>query len=298
MVGLIFDASVHYLDHLAPLCALQNLPLFLCDPDIALLAKRYYPGLEVIESPITALPPLEKIVSCTPRPLLQASLFYPVRQTTWLPHGHSDKTPCFEVLKEETAALVYGEQMKNWVRAANPLLPIETVGNFRLNYFLKHHSFYTPLLPPKTGPTFLYAPTWDDYEKSNTFWNCFPILVDHLPTEASLWVKLHPNTYRQFPDKVEIFKGRYGRKNVVWIEDFPPIYPLLSCVDAYIGDTSSIGYDFLAYDKPLVFLNNTPTRLSRVGLHVKPENAFRVLAEPDTRSHLRKALYRKTFTPR
>ena len=39
-----------------------------------------------------------------------------------------------------------------------------------------------------------------------------------------------------------------------FIIDFPPVYPLLAQCACYIGDYSSIGYDFLAFDRPLFFL--------------------------------------------
>ncbi len=44
-------------------------------------------------------------------------------------------------------------------------------------------------------------------------------------------------------------------KNVVLIEDFPLVYPLLAATDIYLGDVSSIGYDFLMFNRPM-FLSN------------------------------------------
>jgi hypothetical protein len=49
--------------------------------------------------------------------------------------------------------------------------------------------------------------------------------------------------------------GKYdNRRGVYFLNEFPAIYPLLEKVSAYIGDHSSIGYDFLYYDRPLYFL--------------------------------------------
>lgn len=297
MVGLIFDASDHYLDHLAPLCELWDIPLTVFDPQIADLAKRYYPDLKLrLEEAHTFLPP-KILLSCAPRPLLQASLFHPINQTIWLPHGQSDKPPCFEVLQEESAALVYGPQMHQWIQKAVPELNILQIGNFRYRYFLKHKQFYSKFLPTSHKTTFLYAPTWDDYEQSNTFWNSFPTLARTLCDSDGLWVKLHPNTYRQFPEKVERMKGQFAKPNIHWIEDFPPIYPILQAVDAYIGDVSSIGYDFLTLDKPLFFLNEKQTLLSQSGVHVKPENVFESYRALDLKNAKRKVLCEKTFCP-
>lgn len=295
MAGLIFDESPHYLDHLAPLCSLLHVPLIICDPQIANLARRYYPDLEVIEEDLRTLSPPHRVITCSPRPLLEASLFRQPQETLWIPHGHSDKPPCFETLHKDTAAVVYGLQMEQWIKAANPTLPIHRIGNFRYHYFLKHRNFYSQLLPKIYGPVFLYTPTWDDYEKSNSFWSCFPPLAEALPDTAVLLIKLHPNTYRQFPERVEVLKGRYEKKNIRWIEDFPPIHPLLSLCDAYIGDMSSIGYDFLTWDKPLFFFSHRPTALGSCGVHVKPEKVFEAYQQPDRYSFLRKTLYAQTF---
>ncbi len=294
MIGLIFDDSPHYLDHLGPLCALLQVPLVIFEPAIADLARRYYPDLKVVEEDLRTWEPPQRVITCSPRPLLEASLYRCPKETVWIPHGQSDKAPCFEVLQEETAVAVYGERMENQVRAAHPTLPIHRLGNFRYRYFLAHQSFYKGLLP-QTKRNFLYAPTWDDYEKSNSFWNAFPVLAQTLPRDATLLVKLHPNTYRQYPEKVEVLRGRYGQKeNIVWIEDFPPIYPLLSISDAYIGDMSSIGYDFLTWNRPLFLLEK---KRELCGRHVKPEEVFQAYEEPDLFAPQRAALYDQTFDP-
>ena len=37
--------------------------------------------------------------------------------------------------------------------------------------------------------------------------------------------------------------------------EFPYIYPLLEFCDIYLGDCSSVGYDFLHLNRPMYFLN-------------------------------------------
>ena len=43
---------------------------------------------------------------------------------------------------------------------------------------------------------------------------------------------------------------------------YPLIYPLLNRCDLYLGDHSSVGYDVLPFEKPMVFLNPTSRSLS------------------------------------
>ncbi len=264
--GLIFDHSAHYVDHLAPFCALQGWPLFVCEPDIAEACRRFYPGLEVRELAIhelrRELPAC--IVACQPKAFLKNALgdFLPsALRTLWLPHGHSDKgwhTPFFEALKEEELLFVYGQRMRETLRAKGVDLPQCVVGNFRQHYYEANRPFYDALVRQQVGLKrfVLYAPTWDE---SNTFWLGFSRLSSSVPSNRRLLIKVHPNTELAFPAELERCKGEIAKRpNVSFLEGFPCIYPLLARADAYIGDMSSIGYDFLRFDKPLFFLNAGP----------------------------------------
>ncbi len=71
--GLIYDDSIHYIDHLAPFCAQINWPLIVCEPQIADLCRRFYPDLEVIEIPFWDLKLPPTIVTCDPVPMIQAA---------------------------------------------------------------------------------------------------------------------------------------------------------------------------------------------------------------------------------
>jgi hypothetical protein len=291
--GLIYDDSRHFLDHLAPLCALLKWPLILCESTLADLARRYYPDLEVIEIPLWDLLLPETIVTCDTQPLLRAAFPGQVTKSLWLPHGNSDKgwnSPFFEALREDQAALVYGQKMIDFMAAKNVFPKTIRIGNFRWEYARKQEPFDLP-----QGRNFLYAPTWDDAENSCSFWQAFPHLARQLPADCNLLIKLHPNTLRRFEPELEVLMGRYAKqKNIVFLPEAPPIYPLLSKCDAYIGDMSSIGYDFLKFDKPMYFLNaNTALPLHRCGAAIDAKTFDFSLK--DDFAPLRNALYKYTF---
>jgi teichoic acid glycerol-phosphate primase len=96
---------------------------------------------------------------------------------------------------------------------------------------------------------------------------------------------------------------------VLFLDDFPPVYPLLALSDAYLGDFSSIGYDFLRFDRPMYFFNPSKTALEtdrgrflhRCGLEIPPqENAFDFIARTweQNRSHfapIRQQIYAYAF---
>lgn len=310
--GLIFDDSRHYIDHLAPFCALQKWPLIACEGAVADLCRRYYPGLEVIEANIWNLSLPSTLVSCYPARLIQSA--FPSSASCkilWLPHGNSDKgwkVPFFEALQRETA-LIYGQKMQDFLHKKHLSLPTVRIGNFRLRYWMQHRSFYDALaLPlPPADKTYLYAPTWNDEEGNGSFWQMFPCLAAHLPSDCSLIVKIHPNTLRQQEIEIERLKGKYERnRNIVFLPEFPPIYPLLNRCSAYIGDMSSIGYDFLHWNRPMYFLNakkenleNDPSLfLYRCGVCIAPEDAGAIFYRRDDDSRftdIRKQVYAYTF---
>lgn len=300
--GLIYDDSRHYIDHLAPFCALVQWPLIVCEEGVADLARTYYPDLEVIlKNSLQLRLPLH-IATCDTRLLLQAAFPHQNAKLFWLPHGNSDKGwtgPFFEELQGEIA-LVYGQKMIDFMHEKKVFPKTIKIGNFRWQYYLKHQLFYQKLLRdmiPEAARKFLYAPTWADSEDNCSFWDAFPHLAHSLPADCLLLIKLHPNTVRQFGIELEILKGEFAaQKNILFLPEFPPVYPLLSLCDAYIGDMSSIGYDFLKFDKPLFFLKANPhLSLSRCGTAITAESFD--FPTTDGLSSIRKETYDYTFAP-
>ena len=257
IAGLIWNESIHYIDHLAPFCSLLDCPLIVCEPTILELCTTFYPNLKLeyvpVRSLLNHLPPC--LISCEPRPLLEISLrlkpdFYKI---AWLPHGMSDKgwkLPWFEALEKEDWLLVYGSRMKQVLQAKKIAIPQISVGNFRYRYFLEHQTFYRQIVKKHLPAErlVLFAPTWEDSEENGTFFDAFP----YFSSASQIAIKLHPNTEKAFLPQIERLKG--SNENIHFIENFPPIYPILDQTDVYIGDMSSIGYDFLMFDRPLFFL--------------------------------------------
>jgi teichoic acid glycerol-phosphate primase len=303
--GLIFDSSSHYLDHLAPFCALLGWPLIIVDPLIREMAKRFYPDLKIVESSTFEIEKLvcsfSHLATCATRPLLQASIGPTSCRTVWLPHGNSDKgkiSPHFEALQKEELALVYGQKMVDFLKEKNVDIPVVRIGSFRHLYYQKWRSFYDALpigAFSKKQPTVLYAPTWEDSENNCSFWDAFPRIAENLPDSINLLVKLHPNTIGRHAPRIERLIGKYESGHLQFLLNFPPIYLLLNRCDYYLGDASSIGYDFLQFDRPLFFLDPRGRDLSRCGKIVTPESFYQSLMEKDLFSSLRQEMHAYTF---
>lgn len=278
--GLIYGPELHHLDHLASICSLMGIPLIVTEERIATLAKRYYPGLEVVLSDYMNAPQFlvahfDLIFYSMPRDLFDEIFFMAQKisqkrvHTIWCPHGNSDKGNAIfymEALKKEEAAIVYGKQMIDFLKRKfvfDQLRGYVIADNFRYQFYLKNRPFYDSIAEkeisrrlPKAEKNLLYAPTWQDYEHSSSYFEAAPLLIEKLPENHNLIIKLHPNLHLQEEFQVdELIRKYQDRKNVLFLIDFPLIYPLLNLIDLYIGDMSSIGYDFLTFDRPMFFLN-------------------------------------------
>lgn len=258
--GFLYGPDSHHLDHLAPLCALESLPLIVTDETIFALGKKYYPDLKLLlwderEAPEKLVFEFDTVIYSIPRVLFDQIFFFAQAlqkkriKTIWCPHGNSDKgrhSPYMEALKDEELILTYGPRIENFLKEKGVEAPIKRIGNYRFAYYQKHKRFYDSLLPPKENPIVLYAPTWQDGEKNSSFPHVWTELLDP-PDAFALWIKLHPHLYRQYPDEIAELKEKQQL-----IEDFPPIYPLLERADLLIGDASSINYDFLVFHRPMI----------------------------------------------
>src|SRR3972149_1142357 len=280
MAALVYGRMAHHLDHIAPLCELLSIPLIVTEIDLLESAKKYYPFIETVywgypELGDQVLSRFDLLFCSLTRSFVDSifSFAQHVHQkrvaTVWCPHGNSDKgqrTYFMEGRNEEMAALVYGQKIIDFLIQKGVYSQLQAalpIGNFRHAHYLKHKEHYTALLQeevvkklPVLPQTLLYAPTWEDEEKNSSFFDAAPHLIQQLPKDANLIIKIHPNILIQHEVDLDVFLEKWEKKpNLLIVKDFTPIYPLLDFVDLYIGDMSSVGYDFLTLNKPMFFFN-------------------------------------------
>jgi hypothetical protein len=280
--GFIYGPLEHHLDHLAPFCSLMQIPLVLTDEDLLQKARLYYPDLELLywdclEAPFAVVRSFDTIFYSTPRCMFDEVFFIAEAtlrkkvKTIWLPHGNSDKghlSGFMEGLKNEETLLVYGPKMIDFLKAKNVFKPCITLGNFRLEYYRRHQNFYDALIQKLALPakkTILYAPTWQDGENSSSFFEASDQLIQQLPSDVLLLIKLHPNLEKDI-HAIQFMLQNETRPNVRFLTGFTPIYPILEKADLYLGDMSSVGYDFLTFNRPMFFFNPTQRKASDPGL--------------------------------
>lgn len=273
---LVSDQDRQFIDHLAPISQDLNIPMIVNDDEIESLVRTYYPQVKTVyKSPLELgfyiAKQFEVIYTCLPTPLFKEIVFAAetllekTLLSIWCPHGNSDKGHkgnYMESLSDERFALVYGQKLIDFLIEKGSFDQLEgliVTGNYRYNYYEKNKSFllkkFKESVNLNENKTILYAPTWKDSENSSSFDGAFKLIMETLPDHLNLLIKPHPNLFSS-PELFELFLYQFPKKkNVALLPDFPPVYPVLDYVDVYLGDMSSVGYDFLTFKKPMFFLN-------------------------------------------
>lgn len=302
-VGINPQSQIHYTDHLAVVCILMEIPLIFMDSVDYNLGKRYYPGLHAELLDFQELTPdylasrydvlflsdlWDKYTFHKQFAPFEKKYKKTLRQVH-CPHGFSDKGFYLKKCANEDIVLLYGQNMVDQLKHHGVFQDLDhyvLTGNYRYTYFKQNQPFFDHIVKEevlnrfaKPQPTILYAPTWMDLEESSTFFDAYSYVLGNLPSHYNLIVKLHPRLeLDDIPNFYRIMGKFEGQPNIVFLKDFPLVYPLLAHADLYLGDMSSIGYDFLAFNKPMFFLNkqerNSKTDrglyVFRCGREIKP----------------------------
>ena len=334
-VGLNVNNQIHYNDHLAPICLVMGIPLLMTDEERAHEAQRLYPEVQIT---------LADWRDITPKYLIENfDVFFQSDQwhrhkfyntfkeleqeynktvrNVHLPHGFSDKVYWFKKAVWEDILLYYGDNMLDIFKVVgitHHLNAAVRTGNYRYLYYLKHKAFFDKIVEEeiwsrleKSKPTILYAPTNLLEPKTASIFHSKD-LFDNLPSDYNLIVKVHPNVEYVHSPTMHSLTGKYDRRsNVLFIRDYPLVYPILARSDIYVGDMSSIGYDFLAFNRPMFFLNQSKRNvkkdrnlyLYRCGFEIKPEqykDFYKILEsqlpfDKERYSSIRQEVYRYSF---
>ena len=269
-----------HLDHLGVLSSILGIGLIVTQERVYTLAKKYYPHVDVILKPLEELTldylafhfdvlfETGKFWAQDLAPTLEL-LYGKKMRFVFSPHGNSDKGHSLNELVCQDISLVYGEHLLNLLKhngAFNKIKHVIRTGNYRLSYYLSHRAFYQKIIDREITGRFcskramiLYAPTWNSREHPTSFFSATEAIIQQLGSDFNLLIKLHPFLIEHHPAHVFALTSRYeAHPAVVFLQDFPLIYPLLENSVCYIGDYSSIGYDYLSFDRPLFFLKNAP----------------------------------------
>ncbi|MES2121430.1 MAG: CDP-glycerol glycerophosphotransferase family protein [Chlamydiota bacterium] len=277
-VAIITGPQTH-LDHLGVLSSLLEIPLIVTEHETYQLALQFYPDFQ-----IACLEPVDlsmdflaqnfdvifetgKFFALELAPFMEL-LFRKKMRFVFCPHGNSDKGHSLQDHVDQDISLVYGDHLFDHLTrtgAATKIGQILRTGNYRYAYYLQHRARLDALTDSlifqkfeAPRKTLLYAPTWQDGENASTFFFATDAIIEQLSPHFNILIKLHPLLVDASPAQAHAVMRRYeGHPCIQFLTDFPAIYPLLARCDAYLGDYSSIGYDFLIFDRPMYFLHPT-----------------------------------------
>lgn len=279
-VALNHASHLHYNDHLAPISVVMKIPLLVVDQHDYDICKKYYPDVNVILSDYDAFNPEELIKhydvlfmsDLWDRQVLREKFFplelkyHKILRNVHVPHGFSDKGFYISKAANEDIVLVYGQNMLDMFHHEGLLKNVHQyvmTGNYRYTYYKMHRKFYDDVIAKEVSAAFekprktiLYAPTWMDLEESSTFFDSISYVLDNIPEDFNVIVKPHPRLELDDTTLYYQILGKYkDHPQILFLTDFPLVYPLINIVDIYLGDMSSIGYDYLIYNRPMFFLN-------------------------------------------
>lgn len=318
----IHTGALHYLDHLAPLCHYLDIPLLLTDRTSYKAAEKFYPFSlnQFIELNTLSLNYLSQnfdvIFESGHRwavellPILDF-LFHKKLRLVYCPHGNSDKGFSQSTVLRKDISLIYGNYMQNHLKKTGELDQLSAhiiIGNYRLAYYKLYQNFYDDVFKQcivgqlrSDLKTIIYAPTWSDGENISTFETYVYSIIDQIQGSYNLIIKWHPFLEESHPWLIEKCIEKFTKKGVIFLPEFPCIYSILNHCDAYIGDFSSIGYDFLSFNRPLYFLDKHHGAIYKCGKLLSSKTNFleQIDLEKDQTifNEARLSLYQDTFAP-
>jgi hypothetical protein len=323
LCALNTSSETLFLDHISPLASHFKAPLIATDERNVSLTRKYYPDVELrywpdLEFRLGELArEFDALVECNFwAPHLKhlfRTLYQKEMKLITCPHGQSDKgygAPTLTPYATQEMALFYGDLLKEMLFELGIAVPDSiSIGNFRYDYYERQKGFLADLADREVfsrfsarQPTLFYAPTWRDLDESTSFFDWGKRVASDLPNDWNLLIKVHPLLSKKDPvlyHRLHLLE----KGNFIVVDEFPPIYPLLDRVDAYLGDYSSVGYDFLTFRKPMFFFQKPHLRRARLhqcGSIIDPErNIFQQIEEglltADRYQEAQSLLYKKAF---
>lgn len=274
MYAFYIDPSIHQIGYITELMSRLQAILYtdsktsfdIMQHDFPEITVRYFPSLrdiiEDIESNRIRVIVLQdfhykKFISLKKKGVKFVQVF----------HGTSDKTYNLnrEIVRYDLVCLSSSKMIKDIQRKGlNKNRNCIVTGNlktdmiFNNRYSLEQEKKRLGLDPFKKAV--LYAPTWMDGMGNSSFKKFGMRLPIYFPQKHQLIIKLHPNLHLYKEKLVRRLKENIGkRKNILFFEKNEQIYdivPIMAASDLLITDVSGVSHEYIAFLRPMIFLNN------------------------------------------
>ena len=191
--------------------------------------------------------------------LLRSKL--PRARFVWVRHGLISKNAtCFAARSADFACLT-SETSRDWyvTQGGTPRCAFWITGYPQMDPLFRDVELPIPLSLPAEHKKILYAPTW------NAGLSSAPMLGERVVEltrgarrDVSLLIKPHPATGHHHPGWLAIWKSLAAADPHVHLVDDPAadVMPFLKAADVLVSDASSVIFEYLALDRPIVLVTN------------------------------------------
>jgi hypothetical protein len=234
----------------------------------------------------------------------QLKLAHPGLRSVFVGHGESDKTHDAQ-LKQRFVHNPVNEQFDLLLLASYEHFRAQTNPRKRLVGYLKHDLFSRRGYAARAGERrVLWAPGWGRHNAAR-YWTQ-RVVQATAALDLRLDIHLHPHSYSAEPDitrQVQLEMLRHDHVRVIQSAD---ILGPMSRASLMHGDVSSVCYDWLLFDRPIVFLDHRGLAIAEekqlfdVGVTATEGSDLRgliaeELARPARLSDIRKARLHQRF---
>jgi hypothetical protein len=255
IAALLYGPREEPLGMLASLCDLLAIPLVATEERIASLASKYYPHINVelldySEVAQTLLSRYNVVFSTLTRQLFDEAFCFAKKwlgkpiHTIWCPYEHTLPRD----LKHEEAMLAFGKKMVEELIDRKLLTSAKEyvlLGNLQAHHYAKHKASFDALASREVVRKL--APS------RRTLLTDDPSLADSFPKEDNLIIYGAKDHFEQTDPHILFVPASF------------PLYPLFDLANAYIGNGSSLAYEFLSCNKPMFFSHPVSKELSSCG---------------------------------
>ncbi len=179
----------------------------------------------------------------------------------WTRHGLiSNNTTCYAARVSDYACLTSEENRKWHVRyGGNPRRGFWLTGYVQMDPLFRNETIPLPFSLPEKGKTVIYGPTWNEYLSSAPILGQRVVdLIRGNDKKISIIIKPHPVIFERYPKWVQIWRNlERTNENVFFVDDpMADVVPYLKAADLLVSDASSVIFQFLALNRPIILINN------------------------------------------
>ena len=183
----------------------------------------------------------------------------------WVRHGLISKnSTCFAARTADFACLT-SEVSRDWYIAhgGRPRRDFWITGYPQMDPLFREAALPVPLPLPAGRKIVLYAPTWTTGLSSAAMLGERTVeLIRGARRDLSIVIKPHPVTADHHPDWLATWRTLAAAHPHVYLIDDPAadVMPYLKAADVLVSDASSVIFQYLAVDRPIILVTNPDRR--------------------------------------